>query len=213
MSELEPRHRADPDRVSGAGVPGLAKVVAVSGFRVGAWAAMTGINASRRAVDVVLHPEHATEFAEDLRAGGHTVHTPDLFDGERPATVDDGLALVQKIGDEVVGERADRAVADLPEGLEPPRVQKLDVGSSPIMSIALSGEMPARDLTKLADDVVKERIQRLRGVGNVDLVGGDAAAVVLHASEVQLALGVPGDGGLREVHVEHHLPRVVRGLD
>ena len=25
-------------------------------------------------------------FADQLRAGGHTVHTPDLFDGERPAT-------------------------------------------------------------------------------------------------------------------------------
>jgi dienelactone hydrolase len=37
-------------------------------------------------------------FAGDLRAGGHTVHTPDLFDGERPATID-------------------RAVADLPADL------------------------------------------------------------------------------------------------
>jgi dienelactone hydrolase len=56
-------------------------------------------------------------FAEELRAGGHTVHTPDLFDGERPATIDDGIALVQSIGDEVLSERADRAVAGLPEGL------------------------------------------------------------------------------------------------
>jgi len=56
-------------------------------------------------------------FAEELRAGGHTVHTPDLFDGERPATVDDGVAHVQKIGDEVLGARADRAMADLPAGL------------------------------------------------------------------------------------------------
>jgi len=56
-------------------------------------------------------------FAEELRAGGHTVHTPDLFDGERFATIDDGFAHMQSIGDEVLGERADRAVADLPEGL------------------------------------------------------------------------------------------------
>ena len=56
-------------------------------------------------------------FAEELRAGGHTVHTPDLFDTERPATIDDGIALVQSIGDEVLSERADRAVAGLPEGL------------------------------------------------------------------------------------------------
>ena len=56
-------------------------------------------------------------FAEELRAGGHTVHTPDLFDGERPATIDAGVAHTQGIGDEVLRERADRAVADLPEGL------------------------------------------------------------------------------------------------
>ncbi len=56
-------------------------------------------------------------FADELSAGGHTVHTPDLFDGQRPATIDDGIAFTQSIGDEVLGERADRAVAGLPEGL------------------------------------------------------------------------------------------------
>jgi dienelactone hydrolase len=56
-------------------------------------------------------------FAEELRAGGHTVHTPDLFDGELPATIEEGIALTQRIGGEVLDERADRAVADLPEGL------------------------------------------------------------------------------------------------
>jgi dienelactone hydrolase len=56
-------------------------------------------------------------FAEQLRAGGHTVHTPDLFDGERPVTIDEGVAHVQALGEEVIGKRIDRAVADLPEGL------------------------------------------------------------------------------------------------
>lgn len=56
-------------------------------------------------------------FAEELRAGGHTVHTPDLFGGERFTSIDDGFAHMQSIGDEVLGERAARAVVDLPEGL------------------------------------------------------------------------------------------------
>ena len=56
-------------------------------------------------------------FAEELRAGGHTVHTPDLFDGERPATIDDGIAFAQGIEDEVLGERIGRAMAGLPESL------------------------------------------------------------------------------------------------
>jgi hypothetical protein len=56
-------------------------------------------------------------FAEGLRVGGRTVHTPDLFDGERPATIDDGIAHIHSIGEEVLGDRADLAVADLPEDL------------------------------------------------------------------------------------------------
>lgn len=73
--------------------------------------------------DVVLfhHVQGLTDgvraFADELRAGTHTVHTPDLFDGERPATIDDGVAHVRSIGDEVLKERADRAVADLPEDI------------------------------------------------------------------------------------------------
>ncbi len=73
--------------------------------------------------EVVLfhHVQGLTEgvraFAEELRVGGHTVHTPDLFDGRRPATIDEGVELAQSLGDEVIGERAIRAVADLPEGL------------------------------------------------------------------------------------------------
>ena len=53
-------------------------------------------------------------FAEELRAGGHTVHTPDLFDGERAATIEDGLALVGRIGDETIETRANEAVASVP---------------------------------------------------------------------------------------------------
>ncbi|MFC4556459.1 dienelactone hydrolase family protein [Georgenia faecalis] len=73
--------------------------------------------------DVVLfhHVQGVTDgvhaFAEILHTGGHTVHVPDLFDGERPATIDEGLALVGRIGDDELAARADRAVADLPEAL------------------------------------------------------------------------------------------------
>ena len=56
-------------------------------------------------------------FADELRAGGHTVHTPDLFDGDRPATIEDGVAYTGKIGDEELNRRVGRILADLPEEL------------------------------------------------------------------------------------------------
>ena len=56
-------------------------------------------------------------FAEELRAGGNTVHTPDLFEGTRPESIDDGMAYTEKVGDEVLKARADEAVADMSDGL------------------------------------------------------------------------------------------------
>ncbi|MFJ1537530.1 dienelactone hydrolase family protein [Micromonospora chalcea] len=56
-------------------------------------------------------------LADSLRAGGHTVHTPGLFDGERPATIEDGAGLIKRIGGDVLDQRADAVVADLPADL------------------------------------------------------------------------------------------------
>jgi dienelactone hydrolase len=52
-------------------------------------------------------------FADELRAGGHTVHTPDLFEGELPASIDEGIAFVGSVEDGVLTERARRAIAGL----------------------------------------------------------------------------------------------------
>jgi dienelactone hydrolase len=44
-------------------------------------------------------------FADELRQAGHTVHTPDLFDGSTFATVDDGVAHAREVGfDELIDQ-------------------------------------------------------------------------------------------------------------
>lgn len=56
-------------------------------------------------------------FADALRGAGHTVHTPDLFEGRTFDTIDEGVAHARETGfDEVIG-RGVRAVQDLPAGL------------------------------------------------------------------------------------------------
>ncbi len=57
------------------------------------------------------------EFADDLRAGGHTVHVPDLFEGRTYPSIEDGFAYVEALGDGVVEERVARAVEGLPAQL------------------------------------------------------------------------------------------------
>ncbi|MDN4160780.1 dienelactone hydrolase family protein [Nocardioides abyssi] len=56
-------------------------------------------------------------FADRLRAAGHTVHTPDLLDGHRSSSVEEGMAHVRELGFGTVVERGEAAVADLPVAL------------------------------------------------------------------------------------------------
>jgi dienelactone hydrolase len=57
-------------------------------------------------------------FAGELRRAGHTVHTPDLFEGRTFGSIEEGMAHAQEIGfpDEVIARGA-RAVEGLPAGL------------------------------------------------------------------------------------------------
>jgi len=56
-------------------------------------------------------------FADELRQAGHTVHTPDLFDGRTFDTVDEGVAHAAGIGFDQVLERGVRAADGLTEEL------------------------------------------------------------------------------------------------
>lgn len=56
-------------------------------------------------------------FAEDLRRAGHTVHTPDLYDGRTFDTLEDGLGYAREVGFGTILERGRLAAEPLPEGL------------------------------------------------------------------------------------------------
>ena len=58
-----------------------------------------------------------TVFADELRSAGHTVHTPDLFEGRTFETIDDGVNHAREIGFGEVLQRGVRAVDDLPAEL------------------------------------------------------------------------------------------------
>src|SRR5688500_5786370 len=55
-------------------------------------------------------------FAEELRRAGHTVHTPDLFDGRTFATMEEAFSFVREAGD-ALDVRVDGAAEARPEGV------------------------------------------------------------------------------------------------
>jgi dienelactone hydrolase len=73
------------------------------------------------AVAVVLLFHHAQgltagclSFAEELRAAGHTVHVPDLYEGKTFSTVDEGVTYAQQTGFGTIRERGRQAAEGLP---------------------------------------------------------------------------------------------------
>ncbi len=64
------------------------------------------------------HAQGQTEgflaFADELRAAGHVVHAPDLYDGKTFAELDDGVGHAKQVGFDVIMERGTAAARDLP---------------------------------------------------------------------------------------------------
>jgi len=58
-----------------------------------------------------------TAFADELRAAGHTVHVPDLFDGRTFGSIDEGMAFINSQGFDALRERGVHTADDLPAEL------------------------------------------------------------------------------------------------
>jgi dienelactone hydrolase len=56
-------------------------------------------------------------FADELRAAGHTVHTPDLFDGRTFDSIEEGMAFIKASGMDEMVERGVQTADDLPAEL------------------------------------------------------------------------------------------------
>jgi HAE1 family hydrophobic/amphiphilic exporter-1 len=76
-----------------------------------------------------------------------------------------------------VRDRVGAVMRNLPQDILPPTVQKFDADQSPSLSIALVSNRPIRELTEIADKIVKEQVERSPGVGAVGINGGMERAV------------------------------------
>jgi HAE1 family hydrophobic/amphiphilic exporter-1 len=70
-----------------------------------------------------------------------------------------------------VREKVSLIRTKLPADIDEPRIAKLDPDASPILTMNLSGERSVRDLSTYADEVLKEQLQRINGVGDVIFYG------------------------------------------
>src|SRR5436190_6569100 len=76
-----------------------------------------------------------------------------------------------------VREKVAQAVKDLPPEVEPPIITKVDPDADPVVSFALSGSLPLRVLTEIADKQIRRAIATVDGVGEVTIAGGQAREI------------------------------------
>lgn len=86
-----------------------------------------------------------------------------------------------------VRDRIGSVMRNLPEEAEPPLVAKVDNDSEPVLQVALVGERSLRELTELADKLVRVQLERASGVGEVRLTGGTERTMNLWLDAGRLA--------------------------
>ena len=92
-----------------------------------------------------------------------------------------------------VRDRVATVLRELPEDTDPPVISKLNQNDNePVITVALSGARSIRELTELADKVLKVQLERSKGVGEVRITGGlERAMNVWVDADKLVAHGLP----------------------
>ncbi|HET9954992.1 MAG TPA: efflux RND transporter permease subunit, partial [Polyangiaceae bacterium] len=90
------------------------------------------------------------------------------------------------VGAQDVRDKVNGILKDLPKGIDPPVISKVDPQAAPVLLVALKSKRDIRDLTELADKRVRRQIESTSGVGQVTIVGGRARQIHIYLNPVRL---------------------------
>src|ERR1700684_65251 len=121
--------------------------------------------------------EVETEITKKIEDSVNTISQVD----EVRSTSSEGQSLViitfelSKNGDvaaQEVQNKVNLIANDLPTTAKQPVIQKMDPDATPVLQIAVSAPRSLRDLTMIADKLIKQKLENAKGVGQVRIVGG-----------------------------------------
>lgn len=84
----------------------------------------------------------------------------------------DGDVAAQEVRDKV-----NLVISDLPETARAPVIQKFDPDATPILNIVVGGARSLSDITDIAERQLRDELQNINGVGQVQIVGGAAREI------------------------------------
>ena len=71
-----------------------------------------------------------------------------------------------------VERRVSTIRAELPTDVDAPTILKFDPGQLPVLSLAVTSNLPPEQLYQVAEDIIQPRLQAQKGVGSADITGG-----------------------------------------
>jgi len=129
--------------------------------------------------------------------------TSSSSDGRSRITVEFELGVDMEAAANDVRDRVSRAIHDLPPDINPPTISKADVNANPIVSMTVqSDKRSLLELSALANDIFKERLQTIPGVSEVGIWGEKRYAIKLLIDPARLA-----SQGLTPLDVRNALDR------
>jgi len=129
--------------------------------------------------------------------------TSSSSDGRSRITVEFELGIDMEAATNDVRDRVSRAIHDLPKDVDPPNISKSDADASPILAVILQSDRRSLlELSEIANDVFKERLQTIPGVSEVGVWGEKRYAMKLYLDPARLAAH-----GLTPLDVKNALDR------
>ncbi|PQV63011.1 hydrophobic/amphiphilic exporter-1, HAE1 family [Abditibacterium utsteinense] len=118
-----------------------------------------------------------TEITDIIEGSVNTISGIDELrstssEGSSSVTVAFDLSKDADVATQEVRDKVALVQNRLPDDVDRPTVRKQDPDAIPIVSIALSGTAPIRDITEYADKILTPQIENAPGVGEVSLSGG-----------------------------------------
>jgi hydrophobic/amphiphilic exporter-1 (mainly G- bacteria), HAE1 family len=71
-----------------------------------------------------------------------------------------------------VKDKVDAILNSLPEGVDRPKVVKYDINAQPIVNLSLSADRPLNEIYDIADNEVRDRLNRIDGLASIEVIGG-----------------------------------------
>ncbi len=86
-----------------------------------------------------------------------------------------------------VQKKVDMVKGRLPEDASDPVVYKFDMNDQPVLIMALQTHRPLYEAKEMAEDIIKNRVQRISGVADVTVVGGEKREILISVDRSKMA--------------------------